>query len=221
MTTASPHSKDVKAGLEQEFQALESKMHMPVGNLPTALPIYVGLGIMFLLVATLAFGGYRYAHALARISSLEHQLAVATPQDRPRILGELHHTVVTAGVPGLAGAQGATGATGATGSQGEAGTPGAQGTQGPQGPQGIPGPPGPQGVAGAQGQPGFPGPQGPTGAQGLQGPKGDKGDTGPAPTPSPVTPTATAPLQPTPSPSPSCLLTVSSTVVTIDGLICP
>ena len=212
MSTASPGAKRVKAGLEQEFQTLEGKIgHMGEDQLPSAWPIYACLGVMLLLVIGLAFGGYRYAHALTRIGQLEHQLATATPEERPRILGELHHEVVTAGVPGLTGARGATGATG---SQGPAGQPG------PPGAQGQPGPAGPQGVAGAQGQTGRPGLQGPAGSQGLQGPAGEKGDTGPAPTPSPVTHTVTSPFEPTPSPSP-CLLTVSSTAVTIGGLVCP
>jgi hypothetical protein len=213
MSTASPGVKRVKAGLEQEFHTLEGKIgHMGEGKLPSARPIYASLGFVFLLIVALAFGGYRYAHALDRISQLERQLAAAPPEQRDRILGELHHEVVTAGVPGLTGAQGSAGATG---SQGPTGQPG------PQGIQGVPGPAGPQGVAGPPGQPGLAGIQGPTGAQ---GPRGERGDTGPAPTPSPHPhrPTDTATFGPTPSPSPSpCLLVVSSTVVTIGGLVCP
>jgi len=181
------------------------------GKLPGERTLLILCGGVFALICVLAFGGYRYAHAISRISALEHKLATAPPEQRDSILGELHHEVVTAGVPGLTGAQGSAGAPGP---QGQAGQPGPPGTQGQSGPAG------PQGVAGVPGQPGTPGLQGPTGSQGLQGPAGEKGDTGPAPTPSPVTHTVTSPFGPTPSPSP-CLLVVSSTVVTIGGLVCP
>jgi hypothetical protein len=202
-------STPAQQALQKESGALTERFAAApeAGKLPGQRTQLVLCGALFVLVCVLAFGGYRYAHALTKINQLEGRIAAAPPEQRDRILGELHHEVVTAGVPGLTGAQGVTG------SAGQPGPPG------PQGIQGVPGPAGPQGVAGTQGPPGQPGLQGPAGSQGLQGPKGD---TGPAPTPSPRPhrPTDTATFGPTPSPSP-CLLIVSSTAVTIGGLVCP
>ena len=210
MSTASPGAKRVKAGLEQEFQTLEEKIgHMGKGKLPSARPIYACLGVMLLLVVALAFGGYRYAHALTRIGTLESQLAKAPPEERPRLLGQLHRIVMTAGVPSLTGAQGVPGA------------PGAASTV--PGPKGDPGPAGPKGE---------------------KGDKGDKGDTVfvpfliPGPTVTVTSPPAAPSFTPrprssfTPTPRSSvtptttattaapCVLFTTSTVLTIDGLVC-
>jgi hypothetical protein len=215
MSTASPEVRKHQRELTEEGSAVKSDLaHLTRDNRPSsAWPQYVRIGIMFLLAAGFAFVSYRYSAALIRIGQLERQLATAPPSERPRILGELHHEVVTSGVPGLS-TKGETGARGGTGATGATGTTGATGA---------------------------------TGATGQKGDKGDKGDTVIVPSPFPVfvpgpmvtitppslkpsptprlrRPTDTATFGPTPSPTPSpspCLLTVSSTAVTIGGLVCP
>jgi hypothetical protein len=194
--------------IRQESEALTEKFARAPerGRLPGELGLFVAYAVMFLLVVGFAFVGYRYAHAISRINQLERQIATAPPEQRDRILGELHHEVVTAGVPGLSVA-------------------------------------GPKGETGAAST--VPGPKGDTGAAStVPGPKGEKGDKGdtvvvpspfpvfvpgptvtitpppPKPSPRPHRPTDTATFGPTPSPSP-CLLIVSSTAVTIGGLVCP
>ena len=143
----------------------------------------------------------------------------------------------------LTGAMGPMGPAGPSGPAGAAGKDGAAGKEGQPGKNGNsilngPGPPtsetgtigdfyidavahtfyGPKTVAG-WGEPTSL--TGPMGGQGIPGEPGSPAPTPtPTPTPTPVTPTAAASFQPTPSPSP-CLLNVSSTVVTIDGLVCP
>jgi hypothetical protein len=198
MSTASPKAQREQSRLDSESQAFEARLVRGTKvRLPSARPLYACLGVMLLLVVVLAFGGYRYAHAIAKIGQLERQLAIAPPDQRPRILGELHRTVMSAGVPGLS-------VVGPKGQPGTAGTPGAAST--------VPGPKGDTGTAST-----VPGPK---------GEKGDKGDTvivpspfpvpgptvtitpplpepTPTPTPSPVTPTAMSPVQPTPSPTPT------------------
>lgn len=165
------------------------------------------------------------------------------PQPPPPPVVALSGSAAPLPLAPLTGAMGPMGPTGPAGSAGAAGKDGVAGKEGQPGRNGNSilngsGPPtsgtgiigdfyidadahtfyGPKTVAG-WGEPTSL--TGPIGGQGVPGSPGPPAPIpSPTPTPTPVTPTAAATFGPTPSPSP-CLLTVSSTAVTVGGLVCP
>jgi hypothetical protein len=227
MSTATPEVKRHQKELSQEDAALKAQMahlqvelaHLPKDTqLKSAKPLYIGLGVFVLLVVGLAFSQYRYAQqkeryreqgiryaaALARIGALEGQLAKTPPEKQGPILDDLRRTVAGTGVPMKPGVALPAAAPPATVT-----LPAPQITVLTQ-PTKILSVTTPILVP-------VPGPVQVVTVTVTASPSPPTSTATPTAT---STPTATATFGPTPSPSP-CLLTVSSTVVTVGGLVCP